>query len=576
MHDILIRNGNIIDGSGKEMFQGDIAIKGDTIVDVGRLDDVSAGEVIDASNRIVSPGFVDIHSHADLTVPLENHSEILKPLVMQGITTFVGGNCGFSSCFIPEMNRDAIITYLENLSGQSQQGIIDWSTPDKFLERMQKRGLLLNMATLVGHGSLRIASSGLVTRLLHSDEQETMEKFLEIAMEMGCLGLSTGLQYFPGLQSDTEELNGLGRVLKRYNGIFTSHLRSYSHTIDKSIDEVCEIGENSGIPVQISHLYWQPYSRRFSGLIRKLVQFGSFAYNRLRIPIPIEKGIVPKLRLIDKWRRRGVDVRFDQLPTSQGFTELLAFLPPYVSEESKERALVRLRDSEFRKRVLNDIENVEPDWPHRDGATWSFNYIKMTGWNGLRVMAVRSDKNSWMEGKTFPEIGRELKKHPFDVICDLLIEEKAQVMVFHTPTFPDDPFVFRSLLEVFKHPLLIPATDTILRPLGRPSHVFYDCFPRFIEYFVKKKGLLPLEEAIKKSTSTPAEVMKIKKRGTITKGNYADIIIFDLERLGTAANFYNPSVHPSGIEHVLINGKAVVSMGNFQRGILPGMAVRRG
>jgi N-acyl-D-amino-acid deacylase len=575
MHDILIRNGNIIDGSGKEMFKGDIAINGDTIVEVGIMEDVSAGEVIDASNRIVSPGFVDIHSHADLAVPLENHADILKPLVMQGITTFVGGNCGFSSCFIPERNRDAIITYLENLSGQSQ-GIVDWSTPDEFLENMQKRGLLLNMATLVGHGSLRIASSGLVTRFLHRNEQESMEKFLELAMEMGCLGLSTGLQYFPGLQSDTEELNGLGRVLKRHNGIFTSHLRSYSHTIDKSIDEVCEVGLNSGIPVQISHLYWQPYSRRFSELTRKLVQFGSFAYNRLRIPIPIERAIVPKLKLIEKWREKGVDVRFDQLPTSQGFTELLAFLPPYVSEGGKEKALDRLRDIEFRKRVLYDIENVEPDWPHRDGATWSFNYIKMTGWNGLRVMAVRSDKNSWMEGKTFPEIGRELKKHHFDVICDLLIEENAQVMVFHTPTFPDDPFAFRSLLEVFKHPLLIPATDTILRPLGRPSHVFYDCFPRFIEFFVKEKGLLPIEEAIRKSTSTPAEVMRIRKRGAIAKGYYADIVIFDLEKLGTEASFYNPSVHPSGIEHVLINGKAVVSMGNFQRGILPGIAVRRG
>ena len=575
MNDLLIRDGNIIDGSGKEMFKGDIAIKGDAIVEVGRLGDASAREVIDASNRIVSPGFVDIHSHADLTVPLENHSELLKPLVMQGITTFVGGNCGYSCCFIPEMNRDAVITYLENLSGQSQV-TIDWSTPDEFLEKMQKRGLLLNMATLVGHGSLRIASSGLVTRLLHRDEQESMEKNLEQAMEMGCLGLSTGLQYFPGLQSDTEELNGLGRVLKRYNGIFTSHLRSYSHTIDQSIDEVCEVGASSDIPVQISHLYWQPYTRRFSGLARKLVQFGSFAYNRLRIPIPIERAIVPKLKLIEKWREKGVDVRFDQLPTSQGFTELLAFLPPYVSEGGKEKALDRLRDGEFRKRVLYDIENVEPDWPHRDGATWSFNYIKITGWNGLRVMAVRSSKNDWMEGKTFPEIGRELKKHPFDAICDLLIEENAQVMVFHTPTFPDDPFAFRSLLEVFKHPLLIPATDTILRPLGRPSHVFYDCFPRFIEFFVKKKGLLPLEEAIKKSTSIPAAVMNIKRRGSIKKGNYADIVIFDLEELGTGANFYNPSVHPSGIEHVLINGKAVVSMGNFQRGVLPGTAVRRG
>ena len=575
MGSILIRGGNIVDGTGKKPFRADIAIEGDTITEIGGLENMQADRIIDAENRMVSPGFIDLHSHADITVPLPDHAKILKPLVMQGITTFVGGNCGFSSCFVPKRNKEDVIIYLENLSGQSQKENVTWSTPAEFLDQMEAKGLLLNMATLMGHGSLRIAASGLKTRLIHPNEQEKMNYYLEQAMEMGCLGLSTGLQYFPGLQSDAGELDALGKTVKKFDGIFTSHLRSYSHTLDQAIDEVCEVGLNNNIPIQISHLYWQPYSRMFSALTRKLIQLGSFAYNRLRIPIPVEKGIVPKLKRIESWQRKGVNVRFDQLPTTQGFTELIAFLPPYVSEGGKARALERLQDKAFRKKVLYDIENVEPDWPHRDGATWSFNYIKITGWNGLRVMAVKSPENQWMEGKTFPEIAAELKKDPIDTICDLLIEENTQVMVFHTPSFPDDPFVFRSLREVFKHPLFVPATDTILRPMGRPSHVFYDCFPKFIEYFVKQEKLMSIEEAVRKSTSAPAEIMKIKKRGILRKGNYADILIFDLDHLGTSATFYDPAVHPSGIEHVLVNGTLVVSAGQFQEGVLPGAAIRR-
>jgi N-acyl-D-aspartate/D-glutamate deacylase len=254
--------------------------------------------------------------------------------------------------------------------------------------------------------------------------------------------------------------------------------------------------------VQISHLYWQPYAKGLGWLTRNAAKFGSFAYNTLKIPVPIEKGLEDKIELVETQRRQGVDIAFDLVPTSQGFTELFAFLPPYVSEGSKSEALSRLEDKAFRKKVRHDILNVEPDWPHRDGATWSFNYIKMTGWEGLRVMAVMSDHNRWMEGRTFQEIGKSQGKEPFDALCDLLVEEKGQVMVFHTPLKPDDPFAFRSMWMGFTYPHSVPATDTILRPLGRPAHVFYDCFPRFIAFFTKQKPLLTLEEAIRKTTPT--------------------------------------------------------------------------
>jgi N-acyl-D-aspartate/D-glutamate deacylase len=397
-----------------------------------------------------------------------------------------------------------------------------------------------------------------------------MERDLSECLEMGCLGLSTGLQYFPGLASDSGELIGLGRVLQKFDRVFTSHLRSYSHTLDLALDEVLSVGEENGIRVQVSHFYWQPYSRSLARLMRAALQLGSFAYNRLKIPIPIEKGLETKLERIDRAHREGVRVHFDMVPTAQGFTSLFAFLPPYVAEGSKTEALARLEDRELRRQMLHDMENVEPDWPHNGRANWSFNYVKMTGWSGLRVMAVTRESNRWMQGLTFPQIGRKLGQHPIDAICDLLLDEQGNVLVFHTPVRPDDPFTFRSMWSGFTHPLSMPATDTILLPFGRPSHVFYDCFPRFIELFVKKKRKLTLQEAIAKCTSLPAKAMGIRDRGALREGMPADLVIFDLSRLGTKADFENPDRNPDGIGHVLVNGRAVVEDGVFKKGVLAG------
>jgi len=568
--DLIIRDGLIVDGTGADPYPGNVAVADGKIVAVGQWEGAEASEVIEARGRVVCPGFVDVHSHADLMIPHPEREEILEPLLLQGITTFVGGNCGVSNCFLPDDRRSQLIANLEGLTGGSSEIAFDWSTPADFMSLMKQRGLPLNMGLLIGHGSLRIAAAGLSRRLLTPDEQSQMERHLSECLEMGCLGLSTGLQYFPGLASDSGELIGLGRVLRKFDRVFTSHLRSYSHTLDLALDEVLSVGGENGIRVQISHFYWQPYSRRLAPLMRAALRIGSFAYNRLKIPIPIEKGLETKLERIDRAHRQGVRVHFDMVPTAQGFTSLFAFLPPYLAEGSTAEALARLEDRDFRKQMLHDLESVEPDWPHNGRANWSFNYLKTTGWNGLRVMAVTRESNRWMEGLTFPQIGRKLDKHPMDAICDLLLDEQGSVLVFHTPVRPDDPFTFRSMWSGFTHPLSMPATDTILLPFGRPSHVFYDCFPRFIELFVKQKGKLTLQEAIAKCTSLPAEAMGIRDRGVLREGMPADLVVFDLCRLGTEADFHHPDRNPDGIGHVFVNGKAVVEDGVFKKGVLAG------
>jgi N-acyl-D-amino-acid deacylase len=574
--DTIIRNGLVVDGTGSAGRTADVVIRGGVIAEIAPGMKAKARRVIDASGKIVAPGFIDIHSHADFLVHAKNHDEILKPLVMQGITTFVGGNCGFSTSFIPKEHRDESLAYLEKLSLKKMDSEIQWRNPDQLMKKVQRQGLLLNMGLLVGHGSLRIAAAGSVNRLLEREEQRRMERYLATCLDMGCLGLSTGLQYYPGSQSDTAELVSLGAVLKRHGGIFTSHLRSYSHTLDLALEEVLTVGRENGIPVQVSHLYWQPYTRGMAGIMKGIIKLGSFAYNTLKIPIPIERGLQSKLGILDRAAAGGVDVHFDQLPTAQGFTELLAFLPPYVHEGGRAAALKRLTDPAFRKRVQHDLEHAEPDWPHRDGATWSFNYIRMTGWGGLRVMAVTRDTNKWMEGKTFPEIGTLTKRSSMDALADLLIDEKGQVLVFHTPTRPDDPFVERSLWAAFTHPLFVPATDTILLPYGRPAHVFYDCFPRFIKLFVRERRMLGIEEAVHKSTALPARIMGIRGRGELRKGAFADIVIFDLNEIDTKATFHVPDIFPTGIETVIINGEEVVSDGRFNKGVRAGSIIRKG
>ncbi len=576
MYDIIIRKGTVIDGTGSAGVKADVAIRGGKIAEIAPGIKAKAGKEINAGGKVVAPGFVDLHSHADFSVHLDNHDNVLKPLVMQGITTFIGGNCGFSTSFIPKEHRAESLAYIEKLSLKNMDKEITWKDPGRFMHGLEKRGMLLNMGLLAGHGSLRIAAAGAVNRLLDAGEQKRMEGYLSLCMEMGCLGLSTGLQYYPGSQSDTEELVRLGGVLKKAGGIFTSHLRSYAHTLDLALDEVIRVGRENDIPVQVSHLYWQPYTPGMAGIMKAIIGMGSFAYNTLRIPIPIEKGLAAKLKILEKAAASGVNIHFDQLPTAQGFTELFAFLPPYVMEGGRSQALKRMRDQAFRKRVEHDLEHAEPSWPHREGASWSFNYVKMTGWGGLRVMAVTRDHNKWMEGKTFPEIAKMKRQSPMDAMAELIIDENGQVLVFHTPTRPDDPFVERALWAAFTHPLFVPATDTIMLPYGRPSHVFYDCFPRFIKLFVKERKMLSIEEAVRKSTFCPASIMGLKKRGALLKGNWADIVIFDLDTLDTEATFHVPDIYPNGIEYVLVNGKEVLSGGRFIKGVLPGAILRKG
>ncbi len=576
MYDTIIRGGTVIDGTGAEPKETDIGIVDGKIDTIGDLSGAPATQIIHAAGRLVTPGFIDIHSHADLSIHFDNHEEILAPLVRQGITTFVGGNCGVGAAPVTKENRSDILAYLEAFTMRSMEPHIRWETVGDFLEKMERRTTILNMGMLAPHGILRLSAAGSARRLAKKEELSRMTRLLEQSLEEGAFGLSTGLQYFPGSQSDTDELVVLGGALKKYGAVFTSHLRSYSHTLPQAIDEVLTVGKKNDIHVQISHIYWQPYSKALTPVVRGLVRAGSFLYNRLSLPIPIEIGLKQQFAPIDEALARGMRLGVDIVPTSQGFTELLAFFPPWVLEGGRSQALARLADPETRKKIRHDIERGEPAWPHREAAGWSMNYLKMTGWGGLRVMSVASENNRFMEGQSFVELGGETKRHPFEVMTDLLVEERGKVLVFHTPTTPDDPFVARSMYYAWFHPHASITTDTILLGMGRPSHLFFDAYPRYLSRCCRDQKRIELSEAIRKCTSLPARQIGITKRGEIKKGYAADLLVIDWNKLASSASFYEPARTPTGIEHVLINGKSVVTPEGFRKGQRAGKVLRRG
>ncbi|MHA1569068.1 MAG: amidohydrolase family protein, partial [Alphaproteobacteria bacterium] len=237
MFDLLIRGATLFDGTGKPGFVADLGVKNGKIKAIGKLPEARAEREVDAAGKFLTPGFVDIHSHSDLAASRDNNDRLMEPLIRQGITTFVGGNCGLGLAPLPAKNRDFNYTQLEGFTARKVQEEIQWDSMGEYLDLLEQQGLAMNMAMLVPHGILRIGALGPETRHAHPDEVAQMARWLEQALEEGAVGMSTGLQYFPGSQSEVTELIDLGRVIARKRGVFTSHLRSYSATLPQAVDE---------------------------------------------------------------------------------------------------------------------------------------------------------------------------------------------------------------------------------------------------------------------------------------------------------------------------------------------------
>jgi N-acyl-D-amino-acid deacylase len=580
MFDLIFENATIVDGSGKLRYTGDLAVTGEKIAALGRLSQAKAKRRIDATGRVLCPGFIDIHSHADTVVFRDNAADLFAPLLRQGITTFVGGNCGMGIAPVPKTPHDEFIdSYHEAFMAENIRDKLVWDDMAGFLEFLDGTGVPINTALLVPHGILRIGAVGPATRKATRDEIDLMASWLEQGMEQGAFGMSTGLQYFPGSQSDTGELLDLARVVARYDGRYTSHLRSYSATLDKAVAEAVTIGQEAGVHTQISHMFWIPdFGPLANKAFRAVAHAGSKLHKHVKFPVPADSVATAVLAGLEKLRQAGdARVSVDVMPTSAGFTHLLAFFPPWVlASKNKAEIIAKLKDKGARRRMRRDIEKGDTRaWPHDGNDTWSMNFFKMMGWSSVSIMSVVSEKNRHLQGMNLVQIGKEWKMHPFDVACELLLQEDGKVLAFETLTHPGDEFVEASMLGPLVDPNTSIVTDSILMSFGLPSHLFYDCFPKFLGTYVRDKKAVSLEDGVRKCTGLSADSLGIERRGYLREGYFADLVMFDLDKVRSNSTFMDPRRNPDGIEMVVVNGQVVVDGETYYKDALAGHVLRK-
>jgi N-acyl-D-aspartate/D-glutamate deacylase len=494
--DLVIKNGTIVDGTGNPWFRGDIGISGERIVKIGRISSERGKSVIDASGKIVSPGFIDIHSHGERQILMDRAAH---NLITQGATTIVGGNCGGSPLDL-----------------------------EKFFTQFESKGAALNVGVLIGHNTIRRKVMGNVGREPTDKELEEMKQFVRRAMEAGALGLSTGLKYRPGIYTKTEEVIALAKVASKYGGFYATHLRDEGLDLFESMDEAIRIGKEAKIPVQMSH-------HKAAGVD----MWGQSAKS---------------LQKMEDARARGLDVTTDQHPYPATFTTCTIIFPPWALEGSPSDIKKRLNDPGQRQKVVEGI--VE-------------NIIHDRGGNDIQnIMIAVFAKDASLEGKNLREIlvsqGREPTKSNAAELLIELYERGGASCVFFCLSMED-------VVRIMQHPLTMHGSDAgnaILNE-GKVHPRHYGHFPRIIALHVRDRGDLTLEQAIRKMTSMPAARIGCRDRGILSEGKYADVVIFDLDRIQDKATFMDPHQYPEGIEYVIVNGEIVVDHGKIT-GKLPG------
>ncbi len=521
MYDILIRNGTLIDGSGAAARKSDIAIIGDRIAAIGNLSGMHAARTIDATGRVVCPGFIDLHTHSDFTLALDGRA---FSSLTQGITTQIMGNCGVSAA--PARDHEL---YYGPLDRNMTQGLeCDWSDFHDYFSRLEQQGIGTNTATLVGHGNVRVAAMGFDNRRPSPREMALMIDLTEQAMEHGCFGMSSGLAYAPGPYADIEELIALGRVVARHGGLYTSHIRNQTESIAAAVEEVVDVGRNALLPAHVSHMQpGTPMLGATSGLLEK----------------------------IDALRAAGIDVSCDAVPYTVGSTALKALLPPWALEGGDDALVARLRDPEQRKRIKDDtiLHGAE------SGGSRKRNLVKNSAWN--KIWLGSGQVNAHLIGKDFVEIGRIRRQDPHDALLDIIIEDAAQPLMLAEDVSEED------ILNIARHPAggiisdgfsLVP--EGILAE-GKHHPRSYGAFPYFLRRFVRENREMTWEWAIHKLTGHAAARFGLTDRGLLREGLQADLVVFDAERIRERATYESPYRYSEGIDLVFVNGRLACEAG---------------
>lgn len=514
--DFIIKHGLIFDGNGREPVISDIAVKEDRIVGIGTFSDNDADTIIQAKGMAVAPGFIDAHSHSDFTLIADSRAE---GKICQGVTTEINGNCGMSAA--PLYGR-AIERREDDLK---ELGITErWSSVREYCSVIENKGLALNTAMLIGHGNIRGSVVGYDNRKPSAVELLQMKHLLDISIQEGGIGLSTGLIYPPGIYSSTDELVALSEVLRPYGLIYTSHMRSEGPALLESIQEVITISRAAGIKSHISHLKTA----------------GQQNWHKSDAAID----------LITAARQEGMKISCDRYPYIASSTDLDSLLPSWVFEGGNEEELKRLRSDEMRIKMRRELLKQARN---------------RTYWERVIISSVASPEKAWMEGMTIAEISKHFCCDEIEAVFKVLLEEKLRVGAIFLSMNEDNLRKFLSL------PFCAIGSDSSARcfdgptRLGKPHPRTYGTFPRFFGRYVRDEGLMSLTEAIRRATMLPAAIFGLRGRGQIKEGFSADIVIFDPDTISDRATFEDPFLKPAGISYVLVNGTPAVWEGEPTR-----------
>jgi len=474
----------------------------------------------------VAPGFIDMHAHSDFSLLV---NPLAESKVRQGITTEVIGNCGSSAAPLNDFLRKQIRETSPVIEMAKLR--LNWSSMGEYLKRLEKNGIALNAVSLAGNGNIRACVMEYESRQASKNELDEMKQILARSIEEGAVGLSSGLIYPPSCYADTNELIELCKVVAKYGGIYTSHVRGEGDTLISSVKEAIEIGRKSGAPVEVSH--HKASGKSNWGKVKRT------------------------LKMIDEARSKGVDVTCDVYPYVAGSTGLDAFLPVHAWAGGVEKLVEKLKDPEIRVQLRREMEGAS--------------LFRPDGWETIMIAYCKGHRE--YEGKTIAEIAAQKKADPFDLVFDLLIEEKASVQIVIFSMREKD------IRTVLKHPASMIGSDSSstapygVLGKGKPHPRTYGTFPRVLSEYVRKTKLLTLEEAIRKMTSFPAQKLRLTDRGLIRKGMAADITVFDPDKIVDTATYPKPHEYPIGIKYVIVNGRIVVADGKHTRQ-LPGRTLR--
>ncbi len=524
MYDVIVRGGTIVDGTGSPGFMADVAIKGDSIVGIGQIEGESAS-LIDASGKLVVPGFIDLHSHADFSFFVD---PLADSKITQGVTFEYVGNCGISFC-APLMGESFSDLDVRK-SWYETAWKPDWTDFGGYLDALSETGSTLNLATQVGHGTVRKAVMGMETRAPDSGELKRMESLVAESLDAGAFGFSTGLSMAPGYYSLGPEVYSLVQVAADRGKLYSSHIRDSSSEgagLFVAMAEVIEAGRRTGASIQVSHLKANGPMRGRSGKL---------------------------LEMIEEGRQEGLDVAADVYPYISASGPMSGnVFPRWALEGGRDEALKRLADADLRAEIVDGLDRA---------------FGNFGGPNKVGVASYSADKS--IEGKGLPEIAADMGCGPAEALARLYEGFDAQLII--TGMAQDD------VDNIASAPYVAVASDgSSLRaegPLsaGSPHPRSYGTFPRFLAQ-ARDTGVTSTEDAIRKMTTLPAERLGLTRRGRLAPDHYADVVVMDAETVRDNATFEQPHQYSTGIDHVLVNGVSVVTDGK-STGNTPGRVVR--